>query len=465
MTIRDATTIHIIGIGGIGVSAVAKLLFHEGKEVSGSDIAGGESAEECKELGMFVMMGHHAENIPPECDLVIYSDAVPPENPERRGAEARGIPQMSYAEALGELSRRKRTIAVSGTNGKSTTTAMLGLMLEAAGFDPTVIVGSKVKSFPYGNLRVGAGEWLVVEGDEHRAHMLHLHPEMIVLTNVEEDHLDYYRDLAHIKDTFDEYIRKLSLEGALVWNADDPSSTDIAERASPARSISYALEASADYMARRITVAAGKQEFDLLRTVAHEELLGRASLQIPGRFNVANALAAASAALALGIPLETVAKTLAGFSGIWRRFEHLGERDGAIIISDYAHHPTSVRGTIAAAREFYPGRRIVAVFQPHQRNRTKKLFEDFVRAFAGADAVVISDIYEVPGREELEDRDISSRDLVAAIQKERRKPEEVIYSGGLEETKSLVRKLLAPNTLALIMGAGDIYTIARKLLK
>jgi UDP-N-acetylmuramate--alanine ligase len=194
-------------------------------------------------------------------------------------------------------------------------------------------------------------------------------------------------------------------------------------------------------------------------------VLGSVSLQIPGRFNVANALAAASAALALGVPFETVQKALAAFPGIWRRFERLGECDGAIIISDYAHHPTSVRGTIAAAREFYPERKIVAVFQPHQRNRTKKLFEDFVRAFAGADTVVISDIYEVPGREETEDRDISSRDLVAAIQKERRKPEEVIYGGGLEETERVARDLFAPNTIVLVMGAGDIYTIARELLK
>jgi len=465
MNLQDAKFLHIIGIGGIGVSAVAKLLFHEGKEVSGSDLIGGEIAEECRALGILVMTGHRAENIPPSCDLVIYSDAVPEENPERRAAAERGISEMSYAEALGELSRRKRTIAVSGTNGKSTTTAMLGLMLEAAGFDPTVIVGSKVKTFPYGNLRVGKGDWLVVEGDEHRAHMLHLHPEMIVLTNVEEDHLDYYRDLAHIKDTFGEYISKLSLEGALVWNADDAACEDLAERSGAARTVSYGLEASADYMARRITVAAGKQEFDIMQGGAHEELLGSVSLQIPGQFNVANALAAASAALALGVPFETVQKALAEFPGIWRRFERLGERHGAVIVSDYAHHPTSVRGTIVAAREFYPERSIVAVFQPHQHNRTKKLFKDFVQAFAGADVVIISDIYEVPGREEIEDRDVSSHDLVAAIQKTRRKSEEVVYGGGLEETKSLARALLAPDTLVLIMGAGDIYTIARELLK
>lgn len=464
MSLKDVQVVHIIGIGGIGVSAVAKLLLVQGKTVSGSDITGGEIAEECKELGIAVFLGHRAENIPPECDLVIYSDAVPEENAERRSAAERDIPEMSYAEALGELSRRKRTIAVSGTNGKSTTTAMLGLILEAARFDPTVIVGSKVKTFPYGNLRVGKGDWLVVEGDEHRAHMLHLHPEMIVLTNVEEDHLDYYRDLAHIKDAFGEYIGKLSLEGALVWNADDPACTDLAERASPARSISYALQAPADYMARRITVAAGKQEFDILQGGAHEELLGRASLQIPGQFNVANALAAASAALALGVPFKTVQKALAEFPGIWRRFERLGERDGAIIVSDYAHHPTSVRGTITAAREFYPEQKIIVVFQPHQRNRTKKLFADFVQAFAGADTVVISDIYEVPGREEIEDRDVSSRDLVVAIQKTRRKPEEVIYGGGLEETERIAREHLAPDMVVLVMGAGDIYTIARKLL-
>ncbi|HSD11972.1 MAG TPA: Mur ligase domain-containing protein, partial [Patescibacteria group bacterium] len=257
--IDSVSRVHVIGAGGIGVSAVARLLLHEGKKVTGSDVARNETVDELIALGIPVAVGHHAANLPADADLVVYSDAVPKANPERAEAERRGIRQLSYFGFLGEFSKERWTVAVSGTNGKSTTTALLGLMLERAGFEPTVIVGSKVASFPGKNLRIGRGKHFVVEADEYNAHMLSLAPQMIVLTNIEEDHLDFYRDLAHIRDTFKEYVRRLPPDGQLVLNADDH--VCFYELAPAVPFTTYAMDNPADYVARHAAVTTGMQTF------------------------------------------------------------------------------------------------------------------------------------------------------------------------------------------------------------
>lgn len=477
MDLNKIKKIHAIGIGGIGVSALAKYFVLRGVEVSGSDAFDSEVVREAEGAGVKIFLGHSAENVPSGADFVFYSDAVPEDNLERARARELDIAEISYAQLLGELSKTKRTVAISGTNGKSTVTAMVGLMLERAGLDPTVMVGSLVPDWKYGNLRIGESDWLVCEADEYRAHLLELAPTHIIITNIEEDHLDYYRDLSHIKETFLKFTQMLDPEGTLVINNDDPASAEIKVKRKEklgfdTQSVSYGINTPSDYMGRNIFVKSGAQSFDILRTAYSEENLGNINLNIPGRFNVMNALAASAFCLSLGIDFEIINSVLTDFKGIWRRFEVVGkikdkvwpEENAPLVISDYAHHPTSVSGTIFAARDFYPGKRIVAVFQPHQHNRTKKLFDDFVQSFAGADMLILSDIYDVPGREESEDQDVSAKDLVAAVKKKGLVPD-ARYGGNLEETESLLRVVAKAGDIILIMGAGTIDKIARNLTK
>jgi UDP-N-acetylmuramate--alanine ligase len=446
--------VHFVGVGGIGVSGLAKLMHELGVSVSGSDDAASGITDEVASFGIGVSIGHDAGNVPADCDLLVYSEAVPGENPERVEAAKRGIRRLAAAEFLGEYTKEMRTIAVSGTNGKSTTTAMIGLILERAGLDPTVIVGSKVPAFPLGNVRVGKSDLLVLEADEYRAKYLNYSPWMIVLTNIEEDHLDFYTGLPEIAETFDKYLTHLKPGGKVILNADDQVSTH--ELHSAVRPTTYGIAHEADRRATHISVAHGEQRFEV--TDADSDL-GEFVLKIPAKFNIENALAAISAALELDVPLETVREALAAFGGIWRRFEVVGQCNGATVVSDYGHHPTALRLTVAAAREFYPHRRIVLVFQPHQHNRTARFFEDFVSALHLPDLSIVSDIYHVKGREETSD--ISSRDLVASAGR----PEAVVYGGNLDETKKLAISLVRPDDVVIVMGAGDIDELAREIVR
>ncbi len=459
--LEGVSRVHVIGAGGIGISAVAKLLRHDGRTVTGSDLGRSEAVEELERLGVPVARGHAAGNLPADADLVVYSDAVPADNPERAEASRRGLRQLSYFEFVGEYSRTKRTAAVSGTNGKSTTTALLGLLLEAGGLDPTVIVGSKVRSFADRNLRLGGGETFVVEACEYRANMLKTWPQMIVLTNIEEDHLDYYRDLAHIRETFQKFVDKLPAGGKLVFNADDPVTAR--ELRLPAGAVSYGFAEGADYRCAGVTVGGGRQEFEVAKKGAP---LARFSLSVPGRFNVYNALAAIAAASELGVPAAVIQKTVAAFPGIWRRFERVGEFRGAPVYSDYGHHPTALSGTLSAAREFFPGHRIVLCFQPHQHNRTRKLFDEFVASLDGADVAVIAEIFDVAGRESTEDAAVSSKDLVSAVSRRdagRGVDRPVLYAASPEASFDALQDLVRPDDIVIVMGAGDIYKVAERL--
>lgn len=449
--------VHLIGIGGIGVSAIAKLMLSLGKEVSGSDLVSSEITSDLSKRGVGFFLGHSEKNLDSKTDLVIYSSAVPKNNHERKKAKKLKIRQLSYPEVLGEISKEKNTIAVSGTNGKSTTTAILGLILEKAGINPLIIVGSKVSNWN-GNFRDGQGKYFVVEACEWQANMLNLHPKIIVLTNIEKDHLDYYKNLNHLLTTFQEYIEKLSKDDFLILNSDDPNLKKLKPKC---KVLTYGVKNQADVMAKNIVFGPGWQKFDLF----WKSKVYGLKLKIPGLFNIYNSLAALSCALALGIQPEIIKEVLENFSGIWRRFEvkNLKIKNYKLkIVSDYAHHPTSVRGTIQAAKEFYPGRRILVVFQPHHRNRTKKLFKDFVKSFDKANLVILSEIYDVAGRETEEDKDISSKDLVKAISK-RGKVKKIFYAENLEETKKLILESVKANDVVLIMGAGDIYKIKNKI--
>lgn len=413
--------VHLIGAGGIGLSAVGKLFLHWGKQVSGSDVYPSQQVEALRNMGATIHLGQSPENLPAEVELVIYSPAVPADNPERLKAAELGILTLSYPEFLGELAKGYFTIAVSGTHGKSTTTAMIGLILEAAGMDPTVIVGSKVKSWPDGNMRLGNASplprgrqggglpLLVVEACEHMANMLHISPDIAVVTNIEMDHPDFYRDLAHVQETFEKW--KTQAKQVMIGGATLPRIEGL-------------------------------------------------HLLIPGEFNLDNARLAAAVGKQLGVSDEIIIKTLNTFPGLWRRFEKVGQWNEADIFSDYAHHPTAIKKTLEGARQFFPGRRIVLCFQPHQHARTKELFDDFVPSFDAADLIILAEIYAVAGRLEVEG-EISSKDLVGEV---RKRGKDVHYAANLDDVENKLKSLIKPADVVIVMGAGDIDDVARRLV-
>ena len=489
MNIDNLKTIHFVGIGGIGISAVAKLVVLQRKKVSGSDIKESETLDELRKLGVRVFIGHNEKNLPPETELLVYSSAVPISNPERTAAKKQGIPQLSYFEFLGEISKTKKTIAISGTHGKSTTTALVGLMLEAGGLNPTVIVGSKVKEFPHQNLLFGKGDYLVVESCEHFKNFLHLHPQYLIINNVELDHTDVYKNLDDVENAFVELTQKILSNGLILINNDSYGANEVLKKIKKiglsCNIETFGLLEGANWLAYDILSSEGKQIFKIKK---EHQFVGEFELHIPGKFNIYNSLAAAAMAMNLGISSGAIKKVLAEFNGIWRRFEKVGEinletmtlkvqqthevlppakntKSNAIIISDYGHHPTAIKETIKAARDFYPTRRIVLVFQPHQHNRTKCLFNEFVEALAEADFLILSEIFDVAGREEAEDKNVSSNELIKAIhQKYPNKSKNFIYGGNLEKTSQEISKNIKPNDLLIIMGAGDIYTIIPKII-
>ena len=478
MDLSKLKKIHFIGIGGIGISAVAKLLLSQDKIVTGSDVRDSDIIETLKSFGAKINIGqHNINNLTKDVNLVIYSDAVPKDNPERQAAVNHKIPSMSYFQFLGQYSSSKHTIAISGCHGKTTTTALTGLILDKANFDPTVIVGSKVKAWD-GNLRIGGSDYFVVEGDEYRAHMLELNPQAIIMTNIEFDHPDYYSDLNHTIETFQTFINKLPDDGHFIYNLDDPILSERIDKPG-CQLATFGLEnEAADLFAKNIKVDHGRQIF---KPVYKGQELRDFNLQVPGKFNIYNALGAALLALELGISPDIIKDTLAQYTGAWRRFEIIGkisglteDKNGALIISDYAHHPTEVIKTIQAAKEFYPDKRLLVVFQPHQFQRTKALFDEFVKIFAQspADVVILSEIYDVAGREEKDvTKRISSNDLLDKIVLTESKkllqgviPSLYYYASDLTETKAKILTEVQANDVVLILGAGDIDKVARELV-
>ena len=433
--------VHFIGIGGIGVSALAQYYLEKGHQVSGSDLNSSEITEFLRVKGARIYIGPQlARTVLANIDLVIYSPAVQKNNPELMAAKKLGIKCQSYPKALGELTKKYFTIAVSGTHGKSTTTAMIALILIRAGLDPTVIVGTKLKEFKNSNCRVGKSNYLVIEADEHFASFLNYWPKIIVLTNIEADHLDYYKNLQNLLKTFKEYISHSSKDGVLIFNKNDKN----------------ILEITKNYIGDTYGFSGKQNEVKKIKNI----------LKIPGEHNVYNALAALTLARVLKIPDKVTYKTLSEYKGAWRRFEiknvKLYENTSCSItvVSDYGHHPTQIRATLKAAREKWPKRKIWLVFQPHQHQRTFYLFKDFVMVFKKAllkhwvNKCIITDIYGVAGREKKEIRKkVNSEKLVKAINKK-----DAIY---LPKQKILnyLKKNLGGGEVVIIMGAGDIYKL------
>lgn len=438
--------IHFIGIGGIGVSALAKYYLAKGHKVTGSDLASSEITKALEKLGVKISFGpHKAKNLPKDANLLVYSPAVTKDNPELKIVRSRTphIRALSYPKALGELTKKYFTIAVSGTHGKSTTTAMVGLILVKAGFDPTVIVGTKVKEFDDSNCRMGEGQYLVIEADEHFASFLNYWPKIIALTNIEADHLDYYKNFKNYILSFKKYIGHLPKDGVLIANKDDKNVNSIISAAAP-NVIYYSLK---------------QDDAKILKKI----------LKVPGEHNVYNALAALTVAKTLKIPDKISFKALSEYRGAWRRFEErelkiarLPARQGnykLTIVSDYGHHPTEVRATLQAARDKWPNKKIWCVFQPHQYQRTCYLFPEFVKILkrAPVDKLMVTDIYHVAGREKKTIRKkVNSEKLVKAVNKRR-----VVYLPK-KEIIGYLKKNLKGKEVVIFMGAGDIYQVDKK---
>ena len=428
---------HFIGIGGIGVSALAQYYLSKGNEVSGSDLTSSEITDFLKKLGVKIYIGaNFKKNVPLDADLVIFSPAVKPKNPEYRQAKKIKAKIQSYPEALGELTKEYFTIAVSGTHGKSTTSSMIALVLERAGLDPTVIVGTKLKEFGNANFRAGLSKILVIEADEHFASFLNYWPKIIVLTNIEREHLDYYKNLKNVLNTYKKYVKHLAKDGFLVLNEDDENISKVVG-----------------------TIEQPEFKIEKYGLIQKEAKQLKKVLKIPGQHNIYNALAVLAVARFLHVPDDITFKALSEFKGTWRRFEIKNGKAGGkkiIVVSDYGHHPTEVLATLKAVREKYPKKKIWCVFQPHQHQRTYYLFNDFVEVFreAPADNIIITDIYEVAGRETKKiNAKVSSKKLVKKIEKDN-----VLYMAP-DKTEKYIKENIKSGDILVIMGAGDIYKL------
>ncbi len=446
---------YFIGIGGIGISAAARILHFYGVEVSGSDSYASEITEQLEREGIKVMSPQRAENVPEDADLICYTVAIAEDHPERQRAGELKIKQLTYPELLGRLMKDHYSIGVSGTNGKTTVTAMLGKIFLEAQEDPTIVIGSKV-DYLGGNSRVGKGKYFIFESDEYRRAFINYNPMAAVITYIEADHLDYYKDLADIKSAFSDYLNQIPENGLIAINNDDENSKE-AVASCQAKKTTYSLRSEADFKAEEIRVEAGRQFFKV-KTVEGGSY--QFSLMIPGLFNIYNALAAIAVSRSLGLDWEVISSALVGFKGAWRRFEILGEFKGKTVISDYAHTPDAVDKTIRAAKEFYPGKRILSIFQPHQYNRTKNFFKEFSESFNGADEALLTDIYFVEGRENPKDFDVDSEKLVLAA---RALGANISYSGDLKSTGEKLMERMDDFDIILLMGAGTVHELAKNI--
>jgi UDP-N-acetylmuramate--alanine ligase len=466
MDVTQLSSVHFIGVGGINMSAVAKLLLAKGVKVSGSDVKHNEQLDILAQRGAQIFLGEDEKHLGQDVQLVVYTSAAPETNKERMEAKRRGIPELTNFQFLGEYFKNKKTVLVAGTHGKSTTTAMLGRILTQAKMDPTVVVGSKVSDFPDGNLRIGSSDLFVVEGDEYARHFLEFSPFAVVLNNIELDHTDVFSDLATMQLAFRELISKIQPGGILVANVGDTGVASVLNLEETAlhthgiRLIRFSAAANDGWQVE------SKQEEGWNRVkIAMPGISYLLNLRVPGEFNAANAAGAALVARELGADYPSIAASLESFTGIWRRFELLTEKDGVKYYSDYGHHPTAVARTLKAAHELFSNSRIILCFQPHHRNRTRHLFLDFVPSFDTADVLVLCEIYDVAGRDAGDDQNISSQDLVDAVirhdaDREGKRPVEYAPNpaAAIERAMSYVK----PGDVVIIMGAGDIDATARQ---
>ena len=444
--------IHFIGIGGTGLSAIAKVLLEQGLQVSGSDLTPSPLFESVKAAGGEVFLGHQAENVR-GADLVIRSSAIPEDNPEVQAALAAGIPVLKRSEFLEQLTAGKRVLAVAGSHGKTTTTSMLVWILTDLGLDPSFIVGGVVTDLNT-NAQAGNGEYFVIEADEYDYMFLGLHPRVAVVTNVEHDHPDIFPTAESFQEAFKKFVAQLDPEGTLILCGDHPGALQLREGLNPGQGLKiYGLEKPDwDYSAIDLQVNPGAgMSFELRIQDPDAEYRLHLSLRIPGEHNVLNALAAFALADSLGLEREKISRSLSKFTGSGRRFEIREEIEGVLLVDDYGHHPTEILTTLTAARKAYPDRYLRVVWQPHTYSRTATLFDDFTSAFKDADQVLILDVYEA---REVKPEDFHIEDLVAAIQHDH-----VLYLPLIEQAAAYLERELRAGDMLVIFTAGDAIKI------
>ncbi|MEX0601900.1 MAG: UDP-N-acetylmuramate--L-alanine ligase [Bacteroidota bacterium] len=447
--------IHFVGIGGIGMSGIAEILLDQGFVVSGSDRALSDVTERLQQLGAAVMEGHRAENLAGDVDALVFSSAVAPENPELLEARRRKIPIIRRAEMLAEVMRLKYGIGIAGTHGKTTTTSMISLVLMEGGLDPTVIVGGKLSGLGGTNARLGKGEFIVVEADEFDRSFLSITPTIAVLTTLETDHLDCYRDLEDIKGAFIQFAGKVPFYGFVVLCLDEPALLDIMPQLNKKKIITYGLNPQADVQAVDIRYKENTSTFTLLRNGGE---LGKMTLHVPGRHNVQNALAAIAVALELGVSVDAIASGIEKFSGVYRRWEKKGEANGITVYDDYAHHPTECTATLAGVKGGWR-RRVVCVFQPHLYSRTRDFYQEFGKAFLLSDVLVVTDIY--PAREE-PIQGVTGELIVNAAKKYGHKDAHSVPDKS--RVPAFLKSITRPGDIVITMGAGDIWKYGEEFL-
>jgi UDP-N-acetylmuramate--alanine ligase len=444
---------HFVGIGGAGMSGLARLLLAAGEPVSGSDLKESDTTRALAAAGARIHIGHRPENLG-DAEAVVYTAAAREDNPELVEARRRGLPCVIRAEMLGRVMAGKRGVAIAGTHGKTTTTGMAAAAFLAAGADPTVLVGGDWSALG-GNARAGVGVHFLAEACEAFNSFLELHPTVAVLTNVEADHLDCHGSLEGIIAAFARFLSQVDPAGYVVGCADDPHVRGLLA-ASGRRPVTYALEGPADYTGVDLDLASRRPSFTL---AARGEAVGRVTLGVPGRHNVSNALAVLALGLEEGLSFPRLAEGLAGFTGVDRRFDVLGEPGGVLVVDDYAHHPTEIRATLAAARASL-GRPLTAVFQPHLYSRTQLLLDDFARAFADADKVIVAEVYgareaPIPG---------VTGGLLAERINELNPGKEAQYAPDRAALPALLAAGARPGDAVLTLGAGDIREVGEELV-
>jgi UDP-N-acetylmuramate--alanine ligase len=451
---RRIQRVHFVGIGGIGMCGIAELLHHQGIRVSGSDTREGPTVARLRSLGVPVAIGHATENVG-DADVVVFSSAVRPGNPELVEAEQRKIPVIPRAEMLAELMRLKDGVAVGGSHGKTTTTSLVAHVLDAAGLDPTAVIGGRVLH-PGGRstARLGTGPLLVAEADESDGSFLRLAPVIAVVTNIDPEHLDHYGSLEALHDAFVAFANRVPFWGLAVVCLDHPGVQAILPRLTR-RTVTYGFSPQADLVADEARLDSGGMRFAVRRRGAP---LGEVHVALAGEHNVRNALAALAVALELEVPFAVAAAALARFPGIERRFETKGEAAGVRVVDDYGHHPAEIRATLAAARQLHPGR-LVVVFQPHRYTRTQLLFDDFATAFHLADVLWVTEIYaagedKIPG--------VDGRALADAIRAHGQR--DVRFAPDLDALPAELAATLAPGDLVITLGAGNVSALGPRLL-
>lgn len=436
------------------MSGLARILAESGFKVSGSDAVDSKIVEDLRGLGIKVFVPQKAENVK-EVDVFVYTSAIPTDNPEYKEAKRQKITMISRSELLGELMSERKGIAVAGTHGKTTTSTMLSLVFEEAGLNPTIVIGGEVKNIG-GNAKKGTGEYFIAEACEYKKAFLDLRPFGAIITNIEADHLDFYKDLNDIIETFKKFTAQIDKEGFLVVCSDNKNMMHL-NGSFDAHLITYGLK-NADYVAKNIEVKGLSTLFEVFK---EGKSLGQFKLSVPGSHNVLNALSVIATANYLGLDLSKVRDSLAKFVNAKRRYELKGERDGILVIDDYAHHPTEIQATLKGIKEFYPKEKIWVVFQPHQYSRTRLLFDDFAKSFTAVDQVITPEIYEVRDTED-DKKAISAQKLAKAIDEISHNAK---YIGKFEDIVTYLKENVKKGDLVITLGAGPVYKVGEMFLR